>query len=61
MATYKIKLNSNQEFYWILKSDKNNEIIAKSSESYETKAGARKSISWVQANAVNASVVDTTV
>jgi uncharacterized protein YegP (UPF0339 family) len=61
MATYKIKLDNNRKFYWILKSDKNHETVAMSSESYDTREGARKSISWVKANAENASIDDDTL
>lgn len=58
MATYKIKKDTADNYYWILKSDKNQKIIAKSSESYEAKQGAKDSIAWVKANAEKADIVD---
>jgi uncharacterized protein YegP (UPF0339 family) len=58
MATFKIKKDIADNYYWILKSDKNQKIIAKSSESYEAKQGAKDSISWVKTNAEKAGIVD---
>lgn len=60
MATFKIKKDTADNYYWILKSDANQKIIAKSSESYEAKQGAKDSIAWVKANAEKAGVVDAT-
>jgi uncharacterized protein YegP (UPF0339 family) len=61
MATFKIKKDTQQKYYWILKSDRNHEIIARSSESYDSKKGAENSITWVKNNASTASVLDLTV
>lgn len=58
MATFRLKKDSRNEFYWILKSDKNGETVAKSSESYVSRAGANNSISWVRANAKGAGFED---
>ena len=60
MATFKIKKDTADNYYWILKSDLNQKIIAKSSESYESKQGSKDSIAWVKANAEKAIVVDET-
>lgn len=58
MATFKILKNTSGQYYWTLKSDKNNEVIAKSSEYYTTKINASNSINWVKANATNAKITD---
>lgn len=59
MATYKLKKNTPGNYYWILRSDKNYKIIAKSSEAYETR-GAMHSIKWVRINAEDAAFDDET-
>ncbi|MEA4910639.1 MAG: DUF1508 domain-containing protein [Candidatus Elulimicrobiales bacterium] len=51
MARYQIKKDTLNNFYWILKSDKNGKTVCKSSESYETKEGVKKSIIWNKNNA----------
>lgn len=61
MATFILKKDLANKFFWIIKSDKNGKTIAKSSESYESKAGANESIDWVRANAKNAKLQDETV
>jgi uncharacterized protein YegP (UPF0339 family) len=61
MATYHLKKEVSGDYYWILKSDKNGKIIAKSSESYESKEGVKESIAWVRANAKEASLKDETL
>lgn len=60
MATFKLLKTISSQFYWILKSDKNGKIIAKSSESYVNKIDAEKSIEWVKINAKNAHIIDNT-
>lgn len=60
MATFIMKKDSMQNFYWIIKSDKNYKIIAKSSESYETKTGLLSSIEWIRQNAKDANLQDET-
>lgn len=60
MATYKLKLDKDNQYYWILKSDKNGETIAKSSESYTTKQNALSSIAWTRNNAKEAKLEDLT-
>lgn len=60
MATFKLRKTVIGQFYWILKSDKNGEIIAKSSESYVNKVDAQSSILWVRNNAGGASFIDET-
>ena len=59
MATYYIKKDSKDEYYWILKSS-NGETVCKSSESYDSKQGASKSISWTQKNGKTTNVRDLT-
>lgn len=60
MATFKIIKNTRDKYYWILKSDKNHEIICMSSENYNQKQNTKKSIEWVKINAKNAQIIDTT-
>lgn len=60
MATYRLKRDNAGYYYWILKSDNNGEVIAKSSESYNSKQGAKNSIDWTRANAKEASFEDLT-
>ena len=59
MATYYIKQDLKNEYYWILKSS-NGETVCKSSEAYESKQGVKKSLSWNQANGKTTEVVDLT-
>jgi len=61
MATFKIKKDVKGEYYWILRSNKNYEVIAKSSESYINKTDAKYSINWTKANAPTALVKDETL
>ena len=60
MATYYIEKDRSGDFYWILKSDNNGKIIAKSSEPYESKQGVQNSIAWTQANAKTTRIIDET-
>lgn len=60
MATYFIEKDKDGYFYWILRSDKNYKTIAMSSESYDSKQGAKDSIVWTQANAITKSIIDET-
>jgi len=60
MATFILKRDSLKNYYWILQSDKNFKIIAKSSESYEQKSGATDSIEWTRANTKDAGFSDET-
>ncbi len=60
MATYKLKRDNSSQYYWILKSDKNGEIIVRSSESYASKQGALNSIEWTRNNAKEAKLEDLT-
>lgn len=60
MATYKVKRDNSGDYYWILKSDRNHKIVAMSSEAYETKQGADKSIAWTRVNAKEAAYEDLT-
>lgn len=60
MATYHMWKDVAGNFYWNLKSDKNGKIVAKSSESYESKQGAETSLEWTRNNAVEASYEDHT-
>ncbi len=59
MATYYIKKDSKGAYYWILKSN-NGETICMSSETYNAKQGAQKSLSWNQVNGKTGDVVDFT-
>lgn len=61
MATFITKKDISGHYYWILKSDKNGNTIAKSSEAYESKQGAKDSIAWVKANAKDATEKDETL
>lgn len=58
MATYIIKRDGQQNYYWVLRSDENYKTVAMSSESYETKQGVKNSIAWTQANGSTTSVDD---
>ena len=60
MATFKLKRDKDNQFYWILKSDKNGETVAMSSESYTSKQNALNSIQWTRTNAKGASFEDLT-
>jgi uncharacterized protein YegP (UPF0339 family) len=60
MATYIVRKDIQDNYYWILRSDENYKTIAMSSESYESKQGAKNSITWVQVNAGTTAVVDDT-
>ena len=60
MATFKLLKTVSDQFYWIIKSDKNGKIIAKSSESYINKSDAKYSIRWMVANTKEAGFVDET-
>ena len=51
MARYILKKYLSENYYWILKSDENVKTIAKSSEAYESKQGAKDSITWTKQNA----------
>ncbi len=57
MATYYIKKDTNKQYYWILKSN-NGETVCMSSESYASKQGVEKSISWNQANGKTTDIQD---
>lgn len=57
MATYYIKKDNKAEYYWILKSS-NGETMCMSSESYDSKQGAKKSLAWNQANGKTADIQD---
>lgn len=60
MARYQLKKDIAGDYYWILKSDNNGKIIAKSSESYNSKQGADGSIEWARNNAKSAAYEDLT-
>lgn len=60
MATFHLWKDEAKKFYWTLKSDKNHEIVAMSSESYESRQGAEDSIEWTRANAKDAGFEDHT-
>lgn len=60
MAKYIIRKDNQSKFYWILWSEKNSEIVAMSSEAYESKQGAQKSISWTKTFAAEAEIEDKT-
>jgi len=60
MATFHIWKDNQGDYYWVLKSDGNGEIVARSSESYESKQGVKQSIAWVKANASLSSETDHT-
>lgn len=58
MATYILKKDNAGLYYWVVRSDKNGKTIAKSSESYYSKQGAKESIEWVRTNAKGAELKD---
>lgn len=58
MATFIIRKDNQGYYYWVLRSDGNNEIVARSSESYNSKQGALNSVNWVKTNAPSATTVD---
>jgi len=60
MARYQLKKDTAGCYYWILKSDRNGKIVAKSSEAYNSKQGANESIVWTKANAKDADYEDLT-
>jgi uncharacterized protein YegP (UPF0339 family) len=60
MAKYQLKRDTAGYYYWILKSDRNGKTVAKSSESYDSKQGAKTSISWTRANGRGADYEDLT-
>jgi len=60
MATYQLKKDIAGYYFWILKSDNNGKTVAKSSEAYNSKQGAKESIAWTKANAKDARVEDLT-
>ena len=60
MATYIIRKDNKGEYYWVLRSDENHKTVAMSSESYDSKQGAKHSVAWTQANGATMSVVDGT-
>ena len=57
---FELKKDKKGQFFWSIKSKKNGESIAKSSESYTTRAAAMKSIEWMRKNVVLAEVADLT-
>lgn len=60
MATYQIRKDNKGEYYWILRSDNNYKTIAMSSESYDSKQGAKDGIAWTRVNAKEAGTEDLT-
>jgi len=58
MATFHIWQDSQDKYYWVLKSDENGKTVARSSESYESKQGAENSVAWTRANAKPAAQED---
>lgn len=59
MAKFQIYKDNASNYRWRLRAN-NNEIVAISSESYETKTGCKNSIQWVKTNAPDASTEDET-
>lgn len=59
MAKYQLKQDVAGYYYWILKS-RNGETVTKSSESYDSKQGAKTSIEWTRNNAKGADYEDLT-
>jgi len=60
MAKYIIRKNTQSEYYWVLQSSENFKTVAMSSESYDSKQGAKKSIAWTQANGNTVTISDET-
>lgn len=61
MAKFIIRRDNQGDYYWVLRSDNNYKIVAMSSESYESKQGAKNSIAWTQANATTTVIDDETI
>ena len=59
MATYYIKKDSKNQYYWVLKSS-NGETVCMSSEAYVSKQGVEKSLKWTQSNGNASDVRDLT-
>jgi uncharacterized protein len=57
---FELKKDKKGQFHWSIKSKKNGELIARSSESYATRASAMKSIEWMRKNVVIADITDLT-
>jgi len=57
MATYYIKKDNADQYFWVLKSS-NGEIVCMSSESYDSKQGVKKSINWTQVNGKTTDIHD---
>ncbi len=57
MATYYIKKDDKAQYYWILVSS-NGETVCMSSESYDSKQGAKKSLNWNQVNGKTTDIRD---
>jgi len=60
VATYIIRKDTKGEYYWVLRSDENYKTVAMSSESYDSKQGAKQSIAWTQVNGPTTSITDDT-
>lgn len=60
MAKYIIRKDTQGEYYWVLRSSENFKTVAKSSESYDSKQGAKDSIAWTQVNGKTTTVDDDT-
>ena len=60
MATYYIKKDNREQFFWILVSDKNGKTVCMSSEAYVSKQNVKDSIIWNQANGKSTSITDLT-
>ena len=60
MAKYIIRKDNQKNYYWLLLSTRNYKFVARSSESYESKQGAKNSIAWTQANGPSDQVGDET-
>ncbi len=59
MAKFQIKRAVNNQFYWLLKAA-NGEEIAKSSEYYVSKQGAKDSVDWMRKYTAGADAEDLT-
>lgn len=58
MATFYIRKDNSNQYYWTLVSDKNGKTVCMSSEAYVSKQGVKDSIEWTRLNAKDAGLKD---
>ena len=58
MAKYILKKDRDQRYFWALLSDKDDEVLAASGQTYASRKEALDAIEWTRANAKNAILHD---